>query len=95
MKIFHQDLLGNRTLPDCPPLTDITEKDDTIGCAYTDGAYALVAIVALIIVGIPFVAFICYVHRRVQSKQRLRGRTHSTSRENSSPYPYQVGYSNY
>ena len=94
MKIFHQDLLGNRT--HCPPLTHVyTEKDDTMGCAYYEWVYALFALGSLIIVGIPFVAFICYVHRRIQSKQRLRRLTHSTSLENSSPYPYQVGYSNY
>lgn len=85
------DLLANETNTHCPPLTRRTFEDDLVGCAYTSWAYALFAAVALIIVAIPFVAFICYVQRRVKNKHRARALTHSTSYESSGAYPYQVG----
>lgn len=74
----------------CPPLLRATADGD--GCEYNDGAYAVFAIVAIIIAGIPFAAFVCYVHRKVKKKQeaRARGRAYSASLESSSPYPYQV-----
>lgn len=84
-------LLANNTDTHCPPLTVPTVKDDVLGCAYTNWAYALFAAVALIIVAIPFVAFICYVQRRVKNKHRARVLAHSTSYESSGAYPYQVG----
>lgn len=84
-------LLANNTDTHCPPLTVPTVKDDVLGCAYTNWAYALFAAVALIIVAIPFVAFICYVQRRVKNKHRARALAHSTSYESSGAYPYQVG----
>lgn len=82
-------LLANNTDAHCPPLTVPTVKDDVLGCAYTNWAYALFAAVALIIVAIPFVAFICYVQRRVKNKHRARVLAHSTSYESSGAYPYQ------
>lgn len=85
------DLLTNRTNTRCPPLTRQTIKDDVVGCAYTDWAYAVFAAVALIIVAIPFVAFICYVQRRVKNKHRARALADSTSYESSGAYTYQVG----
>ena len=85
-------LLANNTDAHCPPLTVPTVKDDdVVGCVYTNWAYALFAAVALIIVAIPFVAFICYVQRRVKNKHRARALAHSTSYESSGAYPYQVG----
>lgn len=103
MKILLQQLTANGTTPNCPLLTRATDKDDDIGCVYNNWAYALFALVGIIIVGIPFVAFICYVHRKVKKKQEARrfARTCSTSLESSSPYPYQPlhtdggGHSNY
>lgn len=71
----------------CPPLSIPNDTRD--GCKYSNWAYALFALVAIIIVGIPFVAFICYVHRKVKKKKEARGRTYSASLESSSPYPYQ------
>ena len=84
-------LQANNTDAHCPPLTVPTVKDDGVGCVYTNWAYALFAAVALIIVAIPFVAFICYVQRRVKNKHRARALAHSTSYESSGAYPYQVG----
>ena len=86
MRTLFQELVGNGTTPECPPLTRVTDKDDDIGCVYTNSAYALFALVGIIIVGIPFVTFICwiYVRRKAQQDRRL------TSSLSSSPYPYQV-----
>ena len=84
-------LLANKTDAHCPPLTKPTVKDDVLGCSYTNWAYAVFATVALIIAAIPFVAFICYVQRRVKNKHRARALAHSTSYESSGAYPYQVG----
>ena len=89
MRTLFQELAGNGTKTNCPPLTKATVRDDENGCAYTNYAYALFALVAIIIVGIPFVVFICYVHRKVKKKQQERRLTRSSS---SSPYPYQVDY---
>lgn len=84
--------MGNGTTTRCPILTKLTDNNDNLLCEYTDWAYALFAVVALIIVGIPFVIFICYIHRKIQSKKRSRGLTHSISQESSSQFPYQVNY---
>ena len=91
MRSLLEPLVGNGTKKDCPILTKPTDGDDNLLCKYTDWAYALFAVVALIIVGIPFVIFICYVHRKIQNNKRARGLTHSISHESSSQYPYQVG----
>lgn len=95
MKILLQEVTGNGTTLNCPLLTRATDKDDGIGCEYNNWAYALFALVGIIIVGIPFVVFICYVHRKVKKKKEARrlARTCSASLESSSPYPYQVSYS--
>lgn len=91
MNSFTLPLVGNSTTLNCPPLTQPTA--DGYACEYTTWAYALFAIVAIIIAGIPFVVFVCYVHRKVKKKKqeaRARGRGYSGSFESSSPYPYQV-----
>lgn len=90
MNSFTLPLVGNSTTLNCPPLTQPTA--DGYACEYTTWAYALFAIVAIIIAGIPFVVFVCYVHRKVKKKKqeaRARGRGYSGSFESSSPYPYQ------
>ena len=92
MRISPECLACNQTKPDCPLLTKATDNDDSPGCEYNNWAYALFAVVAFIIVGIPFVAFICYLQRRIQTKKRARGFTRSVSHDSSSPYPYQVWF---
>lgn len=95
MRILFQRLVGNGTTVKCPMLLKpVTDIDDVVGCEYNNWAYALFALVALIIVGIPFVAVICYVHRRIRHKQRARprGLSHSASLDSSSACPYQVPY---
>lgn len=98
MRILFQRLVGNGTTVtvNCPPmlLKPVTNNDGVVGCEYNNLAYALFALVTLIIVGIPFVAVICYVHRRIRHKQRARprGLSHSASLDSSSAYPYQVPY---
>lgn len=91
MNSFTLLLVGNSSTPTCSPLTQPTA--DGYGCEYTQWAYALFAIVAIIIAGIPFVVFVCYVHRKVKKKKQeawTRGRGYSGSFDSSSPYPYQV-----
>lgn len=90
MNTFTTALEANDTIS-CPPLLRVTADGD--GCEYNEWAYAVFAIVAIIIAGIPFAAFVCYVHRKVKKKKqeaRARGRAYSASLESSSPYPYQV-----
>lgn len=90
MRILLEYMVGNGTAPVCPLLTKPTDEDDSLGCEYNDWAYALFAVVAFIIVAIPFVAFICYVQRRIQTKKQARGLTPSISHDSTSPFPYQV-----
>ncbi|XP_022798269.1 uncharacterized protein LOC111336426 [Stylophora pistillata] len=78
---YADDGRGNTTVK-CPLLTKPTDQDD--GCTYNNWAYAIIAIVAFIIVGIPFIAFICCLQKKIRDRQSIR-----RLNERSSPYPYQ------
>ena len=85
-------LLGDDGNLTCPILTKqvYSEEDDAPGCAYSSLAYGLFAVIAIIIVGVPFVVFICYIHRKIRNKKRNNELASQLRPESSDPDTYQV-----